>query len=79
MGKLNFASMFIPEYKKRISPLLELLGKKSDGKWTEQHTKILNSLGQIILGRMKLGLVDSSKAATLFIDEDSDYCTAIMT
>jgi hypothetical protein len=44
MGRLNFASTFIPDYRRKVQILLNLLSKKSDGKWTRAHTDCLNSL-----------------------------------
>ena len=34
LGKLNFASTFVPNYRKIVAPLLKLLSKRSDGRWT---------------------------------------------
>lgn len=31
LGRLNFASLFIPQYRKKVAPLLQLLSKKSNG------------------------------------------------
>ena len=42
MGRLNFASSFIPDYRRIVQPILNLMNKRSDGIWTEEHTNTLN-------------------------------------
>lgn len=44
LGKLVWASPFIPSYKRIVAPLEALLSRKSDGKWTMDHTAALNTL-----------------------------------
>lgn len=38
LGRFQFCSQFVPEYRRRVKPLLELLAKTSDGRWTSAHT-----------------------------------------
>ena len=58
MGKLNFASQFIPDYKRVVKPLKALMSQTSDGRWTQECTDTLNYLVQQVLLRVKLSVVD---------------------
>ena len=40
--KPHFCSNFIPDYRRKIKPLLRLLHHDNDGKWTLEHTALLN-------------------------------------
>ena len=44
LGRLNFASPFIPKYKTLVKPIENLLGKKKEAKWTEACTQAINVL-----------------------------------
>ena len=44
LGRLNFASQFIPNYRRMIQPFLILMSKYSDGQWTQLHTNRLDEL-----------------------------------
>ena len=44
LGSLNFCGSFIPDYRRRIKPLLRLLHHDNDGQWLPEHTTTLNSL-----------------------------------
>ena len=48
LGSLNFCSNFIPDYRRKIKPLLKLLHKDNDGKWTLEHTALLNELARTV-------------------------------
>ena len=47
MGRLNFAGQFIPDYKRRVRPLLQLM-KGAGGRWTEDHMAIVNELARLV-------------------------------
>lgn len=34
LGRLNYASLFVPNYTKLVQPIVKLLGKNGGGVWT---------------------------------------------
>lgn len=48
LGKLLWASPFIPEYKKLVAPLEELLSAGSTGEWTAECTAAVNAMTQVM-------------------------------
>ena len=52
IGKLNWASSFVPGYKKLIRPIESLLSHKNKATWTEAHTEALNQLLNLIFTRL---------------------------
>jgi hypothetical protein len=79
MGRLNFASQFVPDYKRIVAPVMSLLGNKGGGKWRPEHTECLNLLANIIHSRVKLGLCDMSKTVKLHVDEDGVNGSVVLT
>jgi hypothetical protein len=79
LGKLNFASTFIPQFKQKVAPIVQLLGKHSDGKWGPLQTETLNQIAAMIVKRCKLGICNSLVPATLYVDEDGHCINAILT
>ena len=61
IGRLNFVGKFVPDFKRRIKPLVSLLGSKGEMVWRAEHTKVLNSIIDQAFCRIKLGLVDLRK------------------
>lgn len=49
MGRLNFASNFIPNYRRLVRPLIKLMSKSSNGTWTIEHTNALNEVASAVL------------------------------
>ena len=47
MGCLNFAGQFVPDFRRRVRPLLRLM-KGAGGRWTEEHTAIVNELARLV-------------------------------
>lgn len=54
VGKLNHCSNFVTNYKQKIKPIIELLGKSGEGKWRQEHTDALNVICEQIFCRLKL-------------------------
>ena len=48
LGSLNFCGHFVPDYRRKIKPLLKLLHKDSDGTWLAEHTQLLNELAEAV-------------------------------
>ena len=78
LGKFNFCSTFIPDYRRKVRPLLSLLQSRNDGRWTKEHTQIANDLARCVQQRIKLGLPDYTVAGRLHVDCDERDCSAIL-
>jgi hypothetical protein len=48
LGKLLWASPFIPQYKKLVAPLEDLLSAGSSGEWGPECTKAVNELTRVM-------------------------------
>lgn len=48
LGKLLWASLFIPEYKRLVALLEKLLSAGSSGEWTAECTDAVNAMTQIM-------------------------------
>ena len=48
LGKLLWASPFIPEYKRLVAPLEDLLSGNSPGIWTLECTDAVNKLTRLM-------------------------------
>lgn len=73
LGKLNFASLFVPNYTKIVAPIVRLLSRASDGIWKAEHTSALNQIVEIVLKRIQLGYYDITKPAYLHVDVDEGH------
>ena len=45
---MSFAGKFIPDFKQRVKPIMNLLGTKSEGVWRREHTDMLNHLMELV-------------------------------
>ena len=68
----------MPNYKRLVKPILQLLLGNSDGVWRQEHTTALNQIADLVYRRLWLGLVDMSRGARIYVDEDSTDCSAVM-
>ena len=75
---LNYSSSFIPDFKRRIAPLVELLSSSSNNQWTLVHTEALNYLASIVWQHMKLVLIDPNLPVEIHVDADEEYCSVIL-
>lgn len=55
LGKLLWASPFVPRYKELVAPIERLLSPKGSGEWTAECTSALNELLRVIGDRISLG------------------------
>lgn len=78
LGKLNFASLFLPNFKETIQPLIDLMGGKSDHKWTEAHTGALNELGRAVWERIRLSICDNKLPITMHVDAGDTFGTVAL-
>lgn len=79
LGRLNFAGRFVPDFKRRVRPLIRLLSADGGDQWKPEHTEVLNEIMALVYSRVQLGLVDPSKPIRFYIDADDTDCSAVMT
>ena len=60
LGKLLWASPFIPEYKRLVNPLEEFLSGGSTGEWPSECTEAVNKLIEIMYQQIKIVQGDPS-------------------
>ena len=78
LGSLYFCSNFIPDYRRKIKPLLRLLNHDNDGKWTLERTALLNDLAVAVQKRLKLGIINMQQPARLHIDVDDTDMSGVL-
>jgi hypothetical protein len=54
LGKLLWASPFIPEFKKLVMPLESLLSSGNAGEWSPECTQAVNDLTKAMYDQVKL-------------------------
>jgi hypothetical protein len=67
VGRLLWASPFIPNFKERIQPIEQLLSPKGHGTWTEECTNALNDILRCIEQRLSLAVADPYEPMELYI------------
>ena len=75
---MNFAGKFIPDFKRRVKPIMNLLGTKSKGVWRSEHTEVLNQLMELVLKRLQLGLYDAKKPIKIYVNADENDCSTML-
>lgn len=75
---LNYSSAFITDYKRRVAPLVKITSSDYDGRWTEDHTKLLNDIATIVWRHMKLHLVQPNLPLRIHVDADEEYCSVVI-
>ena len=78
VGKLVWASGFLPNFKEEIRPIEALLSRTTTS-WTAECTDTLNRLVALIFRRMRLGLIDYSLPVNLFTGYTQHSMRAILT
>ena len=78
MGRLNYASTFVPDFKWRVRPIEALL-RRDGGDWQREHTDALNEIAELVYQRIRLGLVDFQQPARIHVDADASDGSAVMT
>ena len=78
MGRLNYASAFVPDFKRRVRPIEALL-RRDGGNWQREHTDALNEIAELVYQRIRLGLVDFQQPARIHVDANASDGSAVMT
>ena len=75
---MNFAGKFVPDFKRRAKPIMNLLGTKSEGVRRSEHTEVLNQLMELVFKHLQLGLYDAKKWIKIHVDADENDCSAVL-
>ena len=78
MGCLNYASAFVPDFKRRVRPIKALL-RRDGGNWKREHMDALNEIAELVYQRIRLGLVDFQQPACIHMDADASKGSVVMT
>lgn len=78
LGRLNFASTFVPGYKALVAPLVGLMSSRGVAAWRQQHTDALNELAQQVRTRVRLTLCDVRKQLRLHVDAGELYGSVVL-
>jgi hypothetical protein len=79
LGRLLWASPFIPNFKERIKPIEALLSPKSPGVWTKSCTEALNELLRIIECRFTLAIANPHEPLAVDVAVSPDTGLAMIT
>ena len=80
VGKLVWASGFIPNFKEEIRPIEALLSQKDTAAmWNADCTAALNPLVALIFRRMRMGLIDYTQPVDLYAGYTSHTVRAVLT
>ena len=61
-----------------MRPLQRLL-KGEGGKWTEEHTEIVNDLARQVSKRVRLGMIDATQSAGMYVSVSDTDCAIVLT
>lgn len=68
LGRLLWASPFVPNYKELVKPMEALLSPKSGGDWTGACTEALNRVLRVIEQRLTLAIANPDEPIHVFVD-----------
>ena len=67
LGRLLWASPFVPNYKEEVKPLEELLSPKSGGVWSATCTAALNQVLRLIEARATLAIAKPHDPTQVYV------------
>lgn len=53
-GKLNHCAPFVADFKRKVKPIIDIMGGEKFGQWREAQTQALNAIGSMIHARLRL-------------------------
>jgi hypothetical protein len=59
LGRMLWASPFVPDYKRLVRPIEALLGARDDARWTAECTEALNEIARVVFQRLTLAIPDA--------------------
>ena len=78
LGRLKWASTFVPRYKQLIRPVEALLPVDSTFEWTRNCTNAVNNILALVFNCLKLRLPDHTLPFDLYIGFDDHVDTVIL-
>ena len=78
LGLVNQFSKFLPDLADITAPIRELLNKKIEWHWEEQHKKSFTCLKKKLVSAKVLAYFDPSKISTLSVDASKDGLGAVL-
>lgn len=78
LGRLLWASPFVPDYKALVRPMEALLSPKSGGIWGPECTAALNRVLRVIERRLVLAIADPEIPVEVFVDVRSGVGMAML-
>jgi hypothetical protein len=78
VGKLVWASSFIPNFKHLVGPIEQLLGRKKGQLWDARCTEALNELARLVFQRLQLGLADWELPFKLLVEDSQGVAQAML-
>lgn len=79
LGKLVWASPFIPGYKTIVKPLEALLNRTNEGTWDSTCTAALNQLLALVHQRVQLVIADCNQPFMLYPAIEAGVMSVILT
>uniref|UniRef100_A0ABI8ANH5 Uncharacterized protein n=1 Tax=Felis catus TaxID=9685 RepID=A0ABI8ANH5_FELCA len=79
LGTAGFCSLWIPGFAELAVPLYALTKESAPFTWQEKHQSAFEALKEALLSAPALGLPDTSKPFTLFIDEKQGIAKGVLT
>ena len=79
LGRLLWASPFIPDFKAKVRPIEALLSPSSEGVWTERCTEALNGLLRDIERRLTLAIAEPETPLDVFVSLGPEAGMAVLT
>ena len=79
LGTAGFCRLWIPGFAELAAPLYALTKESAPFTWQEKHQSAFEALKEALLSAPALGLPDTSKPFTLFIDEKQGIAKGVLT
>uniref|UniRef100_A0ABI7W5N3 Uncharacterized protein n=1 Tax=Felis catus TaxID=9685 RepID=A0ABI7W5N3_FELCA len=79
LGTAGFCRLWIPGFAELAAPLYALTKESAPFTWQEKHQSAFKALKEALLSAPALGLPDTSKPFTLFIDEKQGIAKGVLT
>ena len=78
LGRLNYVSGLIPQFKTRVKPIERLLRASSDAHWTEECTAALNDLFQAAASHLHLELYHPGRPIQVHYSKGEGDCEVVL-
>lgn len=79
LGRLLWASPFVPNFKEQVKPIEQLLSPKGPGEWTEECTQALNNILRTVERRLTLTIADPYRPMEVYVSVGNETGLAVIT